>query len=133
MGDRSLILLDTCAYLFAAHEPDRLSSRARRVLVNPETVLVWSPISTWELGIKARKGRLDFPSGALRTLEEGLARLNVRVLPVTQAHALRCNDLPALHSDPFDRMLIAQALEENLTLLTSDEIIPTYPGVKTLW
>lgn len=128
-----MILLDTCTYLYAAHEPNRLSPRARRILAARENQLVWSVVSTWELGIKARKGRLDFPGNALDHLDEGLRQLGVRVLPVEHAHVRFCIHLPEIHSDPFDRMLIAQAAVEGLTMLSSDQTIPRYEAVKVIW
>lgn len=128
-----MILLDTHVYLFAAYDPTRLSPFARRVLSSRENRFVWSVASTWELAIKVRLGRVDLPANALDRLDAGLAELSARVLPVEQAHARRVAELPDLHADPFDRLLVAQALVEGLPILTSDATIPRYPGIDARW
>ena len=128
-----MILLDTHVYLFAAYDPSRLSPRARRILASRENQFVWSTASTWELAIKVRLGRVDLPASALDRLPEGLAELQARILPVSQAHALRVATLPDVHADPFDRLLVAQALVEGCVVLTSDASIPKYPGVDARW
>jgi len=128
-----VILLDTHVYLFAAYDPSRLSAFARRVLAARANTFVWSAASTWELAIKVRLGRVDLPANALERLDEGLAELSARVLPVQQSHARRVADLPDLHGDPFDRLLVAQCLVEGLPILTNDATIPRYPGIDARW
>lgn len=127
-----ILLLDTCAYLIATYETERLPARARSAILAAD-VRYWSPIGTWEIAIKSNLGRLDFPREAFRDLDAGLLALRATPLPLTHAQAAGVHALPALHRDPFDRMLIAQALSVRAAIVTSDTTIPTYPGVTTIW
>jgi len=131
MGDWALI--DTCVYLFAAYEPNKLSRVARDLLDDPAVGLLWSPASTWELVIKERTGKLSTLPGVVLGLSAGLRRIGVHHLPIRHDHTLRVARLPEVHKDPFDRILIAQALEEHVEIVTSDQIIPRYPGVRVAW
>lgn len=126
------ILLDTCAYLIAAHDSKNLPARARRAIAEADTRL-WSTASTWEIAIKASLGRMDFPEDAVRYLDTGLASLQATELPVEHRHAKEVYQLPWIHKDPFDRLLIAQALVEGAVIITSDQVIPNYPGITTIW
>jgi PIN domain nuclease of toxin-antitoxin system len=126
------VLLDTCAYLIATHQPDALPAKARKAILQAQT-RYWSPVGTWEIAVKSILGRLDFPHEAFSNLEVGLLALCTTPLPLTHAHAFGVHALPAVHRDPFDRLLIAQAAAEGLTLITADEMIPRYPGIRTLW
>jgi PIN domain nuclease of toxin-antitoxin system len=110
----------------------RLTRRAIEVCSDPENEIALSPVSIWELLVKHGIKKLPMPTplpDLLATLREERA---VRTLPLTEAAAMRMQDLPPLHRDPFDRMLICQALDESMTLLTPDEQIRAYP-VPTLW
>ncbi|GDX78342.1 twitching motility protein PilT [Deltaproteobacteria bacterium] len=127
-----MLLLDTCAYLIATHQPELLPAKARRAILSAR-VRYWSPVGTWEIAVKSALGRVDFPGEAFGSLDVGLAALCVTHLPMTHAHAARVHELPPLHKDPFDRLLIAQALADGLTIVTADEVIPRYPGVTTIW
>lgn len=120
------LLLDTHILLRAARGVD-LGDRLRRLLENPANRLVFSAASIWEIAIKSGLGRPDFdvPSGVFR---RGLLEAGYEELPVTGAHAAALQGLPPLHRDPFDRILVAQALVESLTLVTADRTILTYPG-----
>lgn len=120
-------LLDTHVLLWAAGPSGRLSSKTRRLLGDPENELVFSPISLWEMAIKRSLGRDDFQADP-RVLRRSLIDNGYTELPVTSAHALAVEELPALHRDPFDRMLLAQARVEGMALLTSDELVLQYPG-----
>lgn len=131
MGNWALI--DTCVYLFAAYEPDKLSRSARELLEDPAVGLLWSPASTWEIVVKHRMGKLAGMPGAVDGLGAGLRRLGAQHLPIRHEHAMRVHDLPLIHKDPFDRILIAQALEERVTVVTSDTMIPRYPDVRVRW
>ncbi len=104
-------------------EPDRLSPATRAVVCSPAQRIFLSVASVWEIAIKRTTGRLTFP---LPQLDAITASLGLEILPILPAHAMRVADLPRHHADPFDRMLIAQALIEGLTLVTDDEIIPRY-------
>jgi len=120
-------LLDTHVLLWAASSPGQLSRKTRRLLDDPANALVFSPVSLWEVAIKRSLARDDFQVDP-RELRRGLVDNGYGELPVTSAHALALEDLPVLHKDPFDRMLVAQARVEGLSLLTSDERVLQYPG-----
>jgi len=121
------LLLDTHLLLWAAGEPERLSSAARQLLDDPANALIFSAASLWEIAIKHRLGRDDFRVDA-RVLRRGLLDNGYDELPVTSAHAVALDTLPALHKDPFDRILVAQAQTEGITLVTSDDQVARYPG-----
>jgi PIN domain nuclease of toxin-antitoxin system len=127
-----IVLIDTCAYLIATHDSARLPGAARDALIDADLRL-WSPASTWEIAVKASLGRLDLPAEAMRYLDAGLAALRAVELPIEHRHARGVFDLPWIHKDPFDRLLIAQALAEGAVIVTSDTMIPKYPGVTAIW
>jgi PIN domain nuclease of toxin-antitoxin system len=120
-------LLDTHLLLWAADNPDRLTPKARALILAPENDLLFSAASLWEIAIKSGLGRDDFAVDA-RVLRRGLLDNGYGELPIVSEHAVAIESLPALHRDPFDRMLIAQATIEGITLLTADEVIAQYPG-----
>lgn len=120
-------LLDTQLLLWAAGQPERLSAVARALLANPSNVLLFSAASLWEVAIKHSLGRADFRVQP-RLLRRGLLDNGYVELPITSQHAVSIDGLPALHKDPFDRLLLAQALTEGITLLTADEQLAQYPG-----
>jgi PIN domain nuclease of toxin-antitoxin system len=137
------ILVDANALLFALLAPERLSARARGVLEDRANTLVWSAASTWEVVVKARLGKLDLGGDVAAVLGEQIVRLGMRVLPVEHAHCLRVATLPEVewtdaagslrrHADPFDRLLVAQALVEGLPILTSGEQFDRY-AVQRVW
>lgn len=121
------LLLDTHLLLWAAGEPDKLSDEALRLIEASENELFFSAASLWEIAIKSSLGRSDFVVDA-RVLRRGLLDNGYSELPVVSEHAVAIIGLPAIHKDPFDRMLIAQAMIEGITLLTADEIIAQYAG-----
>jgi PIN domain nuclease of toxin-antitoxin system len=121
------LLLDTQLLLWAAGQPERLSVPARRLLKNPRNQLLFSAASLWEVAIKNTLGREDFRVEP-RLLRRGLLDNGYTELLVTSQHAVNIDSLPPLHKDPFDRLLLAQALTEGITLLTSDAVLARYPG-----
>jgi PIN domain nuclease of toxin-antitoxin system len=121
------VLVDTSVLLWSAHAPQRLSRATQRLLDDPKTVVWFSVVNVWEVAIKRALRRADFDVDPGR-LRRGLIDNGWRELQVSGEHALAVQDLPPLHRDPFDRMLLAQAHVEGLTLLTSDEIVARYPG-----
>ena len=121
------LLLDTQILLWAAGQPKRLSSAARKLIENPRNDLLFSAASLWEVAIKSSLGRTDFRVEP-RVLRRGLLDNGYTELPVTSEHAVSVTGLPDLHRDPFDRILLAQALCEGFTLLTADATIAKYPG-----
>ena len=120
------LLLDTHLLLWAAGQPERLSAEARDLLQDPLHDLVFSVASLWEITIKRGLGRPDFRVEP-RVLRRGLRDHGYAELPIAADHALAVEMLPAIHRDPFDRILVAQALIEGITLLTSDPLVASYP------
>jgi PIN domain nuclease of toxin-antitoxin system len=121
------LLLDTQILLWAAGQPERLSASARKLLTNRRNELLFSAASLWEIAIKRSLGREDFRVEP-RLLRRGLLDNGYAELPVTSQHAVSIDGLPPLHKDPFDRLLLAQAATEGITLLTADAQVAQYPG-----
>jgi PIN domain nuclease of toxin-antitoxin system len=121
------LLLDTQLLLWAAGDPARLSSEARQLLEDPENQLIFSPVSLWEIALKQTLGLRDLRVD-LRLLRRGMLDNGYLELPITGAHAIALDGLEQLHSDPFDRMLVAQAKAEGAALLTADPLVAQYHG-----
>ena len=121
------LLLDTHLLLWAAGDPERLSRRARLMINNPENELLFSAASLWEVAIKHGLNRPDFKADA-RLLRRGLLDNGYNELPVVSDHVVATESLPPIHKDPFDRVLVAQATVEGITLLTTDTVVAQYPG-----
>lgn len=121
------LLLDTQILLWAAGQPERLSARARKLLDDPRNELLFSAASLWEVAIKSTLGREDFQVEP-RLLRRGLLDNGYVELPVTSEHAVGIDTLPPHHKDPFDRLLVAQALVEGVVLLTADAQLARYRG-----
>jgi PIN domain nuclease of toxin-antitoxin system len=121
------VLLDTQLLLWAAGQPQRLSVAARKLLNDPRNELLFSAASLWEIAIKNTLGRADFQVEP-RLLRRGLLDNGYTELPITSQHAVNIDGLPPLHKDPFDRLLLAQALSEGITLITGDAQLARYPG-----
>ncbi len=121
------LLLDTHLLLWAAGMPDRLPAEARKLMDDPENELFFSAASLWEIAIKQGLARNDFKADA-RLLRRGLFDNGYSELPVASEHAVAIDGLPPIHKDPFDRMLVAQATVEGITLLTADAMVARYPG-----
>jgi PIN domain nuclease of toxin-antitoxin system len=119
--------VDTHLLLWAAGESQKLSRKARRLLGDPGSQLWFSAVSLWEVAIKHGLGREDFRVEP-RRLRRGLIDNGWRELAISSEHAVATLDLPPIHKDPFDRMLVAQAKIEGLALVTSDELVARYPG-----
>ena len=125
------LLLDTQVLLWAAGNSKRLTASARKLLNDPGNELCFSAASLWEITIKHSLGRKDFRVEP-RVLRRGLLDNGYTELAVASQHAVGVEGLPDIHRDPFDRMLIAQAMEENLTIVSPDQFFPGY-GVKMIW
>lgn len=121
------LLLDTQLVLWAAGQPERLSPRAKRLLSDRDNELLFSAASLWEITIKTSLGRDDFRVEP-RVLRRALLDNGYVELPVTSEHAVSVDALPPLHKDPFDRLLLAQAIVEGITLLTADAQLARYRG-----
>jgi PIN domain nuclease of toxin-antitoxin system len=124
------ILLDTAALIFAVQSPERLSKRASTTITNPDNALEISSVSLVEIAIKTALRKIDLSA---EILKQALAALDVRVMPYTAAHAFHLFALSAVHTDPFDRMLIAQALLEEVPVLTPDVKFSLYNGLEVIW
>jgi len=122
-----MLLLDTHLLLWASGQPEKLSAEARSLLDDPNNDPVFSAASLWEIAIKRGLGRDDFRVEP-RLLRRGLLDNGYRELPVSSEHAVAVESLSPLHKDPFDRMLLAQALTEGITLLTADALVAQYAG-----
>ncbi|MES2393605.1 MAG: type II toxin-antitoxin system VapC family toxin [Acidobacteriota bacterium] len=125
-------LLDSNVVLWMLGEPQKLTPAVLRLLEDGGNSLVVSTASVWELSIKVAKGKLALPGGSVRELLEQLDLLGVALLPVGREHILRTEVLPHLHGDPFDRMIVAQAMVEKLPILSSDPMLARY-GATVLW
>ena len=121
-----ILLVDTHLLLWAAGAPHKLSRRARRALDDTTAQLWFSAASLWEIAIKHALGR-DFRVDP-RRLRRALIDNGWRELAISSEHAVATLNLPVIHKDPFDRMLLAQAEVEGITLATSDDIVASYPG-----
>lgn len=131
MTDR--LLLDTHAFLWALGDTDRLSDQTRELLSHPETEVLVSAATAWEIATKLRLGRLPDSSRVVAAFPAHLAELTARELPISSEHALTAGSLEWVHKDPFDRLLVAQAMRESLTLVTKDRAITAFREVETRW
>ena len=121
------LLLDTHLLLWAAGSPDLLPTSARPLLEDAQNELLFSAASLWEIAIKSGLGRSDFKVDA-RVLRRGLLDNGYQELVITSEHAVFIDSLLPLHKDSFDRILLAQACVEGITLLTTDSLVAQYPG-----
>lgn len=126
------ILLDTCTFLWLASDDPRLSPKARQLFANPENEVFLSSASAWEIATKHSAGRLPLPKPPGSYIPEQRKAHRIAPLPLDEESALHAARLPRLHNDPFDRMLVSQAIIHGLTLLTPDEQISDYP-VRVMW
>ncbi|HEY1524849.1 MAG TPA: type II toxin-antitoxin system VapC family toxin [Candidatus Angelobacter sp.] len=123
-------MLDTVTFIWAVSSHDRISSKALRLMQSTHARLELSAISLSEIAIKQALGKLDFSADDVRI---GVADLKLRVLPYAGDHAYQLFNLPQHHSDPFDRQIIAQALSEDIPVVTSDEKFKLYKGIQVIW
>lgn len=126
------VLLDTHAFLWWVADDPRLSPRARRAIADQRTRVLFSVVSAWEIEMKAAAGRLALTVPFPRFLDEQLRTNPFELLDLRLSHVMRAHELPALHADPFDRLLAAQTLTEGASLITGDEMIARYP-IQTRW
>jgi PIN domain nuclease of toxin-antitoxin system len=126
------VLLDTHSFLWWVGGSLRLTPRATDVISKPDTEVLVSVASAWEIAIKASIGRLDLEEPAEQYVPARLRRHGFAALPVELAHALRAGALPRHHGDPFDRLLIAQAQVEDLPIISADPLIGLY-DVEVIW
>ncbi len=125
-------LLDTCTFLWLTDRVDELSAAARAVLEDPGNNLFLSQVSSLEIQLKFNKGKLPLDLPPAKFIPDALGRHGIGTLPLEDAHIWTTERLPAIHHDPFDRLLVAQAVHEGMALVTPDLRIVRYP-VRTLW
>jgi PIN domain nuclease of toxin-antitoxin system len=126
------VLLDTHAFIWLVQDTAQLSAAARALVRNPETEPLVSIVSLWEMAIKSNKGSLDLAHPLPRFVDEGLRVHAIGLLNVQLDHVVRFEQLPRHHKDPFDRMIAAQALEEDLPIIGRDRMLDEY-GVDRRW
>jgi PIN domain nuclease of toxin-antitoxin system len=126
------LLLDTCTFLWLAEGSTRLSASAREYFEDSGNEAYLSAVSAWEIAIKNSTGALSLAEGPDRFVPKYRAAHGIDTLALSEETALHLGRLPRLHRDPFDRMLICQAIAEGMTILTPDELIRQYP-VRTIW
>jgi len=126
------ILLDTHAFLWCITGDERLSEKARQEFLDPDSDLYLSAASYWEICIKADLGKLRLVDGWDSIFDKEMTTNQIKWLPIDKEHSKGILALPLIHKDPFDRLLIAQALHEQMALLTKDENIHRY-DVQALW
>jgi PIN domain nuclease of toxin-antitoxin system len=125
-------LLDTVAWLWSVYADERLSDPAREILANGKEEIYLSAASSWELSIKMRLGKLNLPGPPAQVVPAFMAKQGLLSMAVTHLHAVKVYDLPSHHSDPFDRLIIAQAMVEGMAVLTSDRVFEEYP-IDVIW
>lgn len=127
------LLVDTHCWLWFFLSPDRLSAPALELLEDEDSEIFVSVASAWEIVIKHSLGKLSLPSPPDEYIPSRLAEMRHRTLPIELPHALALAGLPDHHKDPFDRILMAQAISEGIALMTADPAIREYSGVPLLW
>ena len=128
-----MLLLDTHAFVWLVSDQDKLSKRAKKLVQEHPEDLFFSSISALEIAFLERSKRLKLPLASDVFIEKALEHHGIQDLPLNWKVANESGKLPRIHDDPFDRILIATAIANKLSLLTKDEVIPKYPGVKTVW
>ena len=126
------LLLDTCTFLWVLNGASDLSPRAANLVRSPEHDVFFSAASAWEIAIKHGRGQLVLPERPERYVPEARQSRGISPLSIDEESALHVGRLPPLHRDPFDRMLVAQAIVHGLAILTPDPLISQYP-VRTMW
>ncbi|MBI5854704.1 MAG: type II toxin-antitoxin system VapC family toxin [Nitrospirae bacterium] len=126
------LLLDTCTFLWIITDAPDLSARARDLFLNPDHEVYLSSVSVWEMCVKYKLGRLPFPEPPERFIPLQRERHAIESLPLTEPATLHLHKLSPHHQDPFDRMLVCQAVEHEMVLLTPDPLITQYP-IRTAW
>ena len=126
------ILLDTCAFLWIISDSPKLTKKARNLFQQPENDVFLSSVSFWEISVKYQLGKLNLPESPRHYIPKQRMDHGIATLAISEADISHLLTLPNVHKDPFDRMLVCQAIEGNMTLLTPDPLIQDYP-VKTIW
>jgi PIN domain nuclease of toxin-antitoxin system len=126
------VLVDTHPFLWALLHDHRLTPKAKQILRSDEQELVFSLVSLWEIAIKIKTGKLNTIGSSVTYIRDEMDAYGMQLLPIRYEHILQLESLPHHHSDPFDRLLIAQALTESLPILSGDRAFANY-GIKLVW
>ena len=126
------LILDTHVFIWWVEGNERLSKSALKIISDPKNTVHISAVVAWEIAIKAQLGSLLITRSPREYIAEHVVKSGFVPLPISLSHASRVSELPALHKDPFDRILIAQALHENYSLVSNNEVIKKYK-VKITW
>ena len=119
-------------WLWSIADADKLNPSAREIIENGREEIYFSAASHWEIGIKARAGKLQLPASPSQCIPAFIAKQGLKPLPITHLHTVKVYQLALHHTDPFDRLLIAQALCEDMAILTADRFFERYP-VQIVW
>jgi PIN domain nuclease of toxin-antitoxin system len=126
------VLVDTHTFLWDIIADHRSSAKAKQILRSDEHELVFSLVSLWEIAIKIKTGKLNTIGSSVAYIRDEMNAYGMELLPIRYEHILQLESLPHHHGDPFDRLLIAQALTESLPILSADRIFASY-GIKLVW
>jgi PIN domain nuclease of toxin-antitoxin system len=126
------LLLDTCTLIWLVSDPQRLSRTVSETIDSEGTELFLSDATVWEICLKWQVGKIGLPTPPRTWIEQQAALWQLAGLPIQRAHLYRVTELPEHHRDPFDRLLVAQAIDEGLTIATPDQHIRRYP-VAVAW
>jgi len=126
------ILLDTCTFLWIITDDPKLSLQAKKLFIDPDNEVYLSVASTWEIAIKYTLGKLPLPKPPEKYIPSVRQQHDIDSLPLNEEATLYLTKLPDLHKDPFDRILICQAIVAGLIILTPDELITQYP-LRAMW
>ena len=128
-----MLLLDTHTFIWLASQRELLSDRVLELIENDFSGLFISSITAVEVGLLSRAGRINTYGSCEKFMQNNLKQLGIHEVPVDVEIGTASTQLPPIHSDPFDRILIATAQKHKMTILTKDRMIPTYPKVKAVW
>ncbi len=126
------VLLDSHVFIWQDTDATRITPKVMSIMTDPANRVLFSVASIWEIAVKIQIGKLRLTDTLEIVLAQQQAKNRFAIISITAAHALRVGQLPSIHKDPFDRMLVAQALVENATILTDDKLVRQYP-VSTDW
>ncbi len=126
------LLLDTCSFIWFIADAPGLSAKARSAILDPANTVYLSAVSAWEIGRKYAKGDLALPGRPENVIPQVRTDSGIASLPLSEEEAISAEKLPLLHRDPFDRMIIAQALVQGMVVVTPDKAFEPYP-VRLLW
>jgi PIN domain nuclease of toxin-antitoxin system len=128
-----MVLLDTHVFVWLVSDPGKLSKAARDLLAAPRQSAAISLVTAWEIALLCKRGRLQLPLGADAFIDHAVRHHRLMELPLSRELILRAVELPDLHNDPFDRILVATARTHQATLISKDRKIAQYPGIEVIW